>query len=103
MAERVFYRGPSGTVIDTDALSKALDDLKGPRLFLGIHEDREPCRVELRPLVGDAADHEEYATPAERYGAVAELVRRALPEPAKVISHMSDDQWADFQGCKAEA
>jgi hypothetical protein len=115
MPEAVFYRGPSGTIIDAGALEAELarQDLSlslyrdnGARVLAkdwreALSPDDDPCRAEIRKE-GQFVDDERFSA-GERVEGTARLLRRVLPEPAKVISHMDPLQWSDFQGSKADS
>ena len=97
MSETVIYRGPSGTTIDSAALTH---ELEANELVLSTYSDATVrCKLTRKGLPLDS----EKGMHFERVEVLARLLRRNLPEPTKVIAHMSDQQWADFQGSKAEA
>jgi|GEM_PF-3035255 len=107
MPETILYRGPSGVTIDSQAM---LDELRATNLRLVLESakedpvtyrvggedhtvrgfDDEPWRAEIHPADRkQVLDFEEGNGP-EKVEGVARLLRRVLPEPAKVVAHMSD-------------
>jgi hypothetical protein len=117
MPETVIYRGPSGTTIDRNALQRELD-----RLGWTISFDwnrGNPDAVRLREKLGFPDESSvsfgvfgpggigpldtEQVQATERVEGLARLLRRVLPEPAKVIAHMSDVQAEDFIGGVTQA
>jgi len=107
MPETILYRGPSGTTIDAQAMLEELravhlrlvfESVKEPslRLRAGGEDftvrflDDETWRAEIHPAdYKQVLDFEEGNGP-EKVEGVARLLRRVLPEPAKVIAHMPE-------------
>ena len=100
----ILYQGPSGTTIDVEALKCELDKI-GRRISFDWNSG-EADAIRLREALGLSDESavtfsvfasngigpldEEQAPAAERIEGLARLLRRILPEPAKVIAHMSD-------------
>lgn len=119
--DQVFYRGPDGTVIDAGRLQAVLEDqgkvLRVERDSSSYEEVRsevsgslsrklidpsdDPCRAGIYRQFGSQLigplDYETFPA-RERVEGTARLLRRVFPE---VVSHMTDQQWRDFQGAKA--
>lgn len=119
MPDAVLIRGSNGTVIDTVAMEAELngagftiDFRHGPLPDLPVdptktfrYSDHVISSAEIRRIRegrGLVVDSENFAD-KEWVEGVARLLRRVLPAPAKVISHMDPVQWSDFQGSKADA
>jgi hypothetical protein len=70
-----------------------------------VNPDNDPCRAEAFRQAGGreiTIDAEEF--PAhEQMAGLARLLRRVLPEPAKVIASMVPEQFDAYQGRKQEA
>lgn len=107
MPETILYRGPSGVTIDAQAM---VDELRAINLRLVVTSANKPplhlraggedftvrvmedesWRAEIHPAdYKEVLDSEEGISP-ERVEGVAQLLRRVLPEPAKVISTYVD-------------
>ena len=118
MSPTTLYRGPGGTTIDAMAMEAELAkqamylvttrDSGYGRILLDHNSpprkvtspDDDPCTAQIKTTgrIKDIVVDEESFTAGERVEGLARLLRRVLPEPAKVLAHMSDDQRADFIG-----
>ncbi len=115
MPETIFYRGPSGTTIDISALEAVLVNND---LWLNLYWDSEVGRLDYywrvgerhtpRAVIADDAscraeivkcfhdqqltvlDSEEFPA-SDQVEGMARLLRRVLPEPAKVLGHVAED------------
>jgi hypothetical protein len=122
MPETIIYRGPSGTTIDAAAMEAELAkqsmclvtrrDTDYGCIPLDAHSpprkitppDGDPCTAQIEStgrIKGIVVDEESF-TAGERVEGLARLLRRVLPEPAKLIAYMDDEQFRCFQGSKAE-